>query len=114
MSTEAHTEVVTRGEDLAHDVHHEHPSDLQYIYIGLFLAVVTAAEVGLYYTEIDFLLNTIILCAMMVVKFATVGMFFMHLRFDNRVFRWFFVTGLVLAIFVYLIVLTTFHFWSGH
>jgi len=93
---------------------HAHPSDLQYVYIALFLAVVTAAEVGLYYVKLGFLLSALILAVLGVVKFATVAMFFMHLRFDSKIFRYFFVGGLCLAIGVYLIMLTTFHFWTGH
>jgi hypothetical protein len=36
----------------------------------------------------------------------------MHLRFDSRLFRRLFVTGLGLAMFVFTIVLTTFHVWT--
>jgi cytochrome c oxidase subunit 4 len=41
-----------------------------------------------------------------------VVLWFMHLRFDSRLFRRLFVTGIVLALFVYTIVLTTFHVWT--
>ena len=44
----------------------------------------------------------------MVFKFAMVVLWFMHLRFDSRIFRRLFVTGIFLAIGVYLIVLLTF------
>ena len=91
-----------------------HPSDLQYVYVALFLAAVTGAEVLLYYYPPEFKLMAIMLGVLGIVKFATVAMFFMHLRFDSKVFRYFFVGGLVLAATVYLITLTTFHFWSGH
>ncbi|MEO7556750.1 MAG: cytochrome C oxidase subunit IV family protein [Acidimicrobiales bacterium] len=93
---------------------HVHPSDLQYVYIAGFLAVLTAAEVSLYYVKLGFLLSALILAVLGVVKFATVAMFFMHLRFDSKIFRYFFVGGLCLAIGVYLILLTMFHFWTGH
>ena len=91
---------------------HEHPSELVYIKVALFLAVVTAAEVGVYYVESieDFLVP--ILLAMAVVKFTMVVLWFMHLRFDSRIFRRLFVMGLVLALSVYLIVLMTFHVWT--
>jgi len=46
------------------------------------------------------------------VKFTVVVAFFMHLRFDNRLFRRFFITGVCLALFVFTIVLTTFHVWT--
>ena len=36
------------------------------------------------------------------VKFFTVVMYFMHLKFDHKWFRRLFVTGLVLAVFCYI------------
>jgi len=44
------------------------------------------------------------LLALAAVKFFMVGSYFMHLRFDNRVLRRLFVTGIVLAIIIYIIV----------
>ena len=41
------------------------------------------------------------------IKFSMVAMFFMHLRFDNKILRRLFVTGLVLALFVYMAYLLT-------
>ena len=49
---------------------------------------------------------------MMIVKFAIVVSYFMHLKYDNPLFRRVFVGGLVLAVIVYLIAMTTFGFWS--
>ena len=48
-----------------------------------------------------------VLLILMTIKFVMVVSLFMHLRFDSRVFRWFFVSGIVLAVVVYTIVLTT-------
>jgi len=92
--------------------HHKHPTEGQYVLIALFLAVVTAFEVAVYYIDAlkDALVAILLVCA--VVKFSVVVAFFMHLRFDSRLFRRLFVLGLALAIFVFTIVLTTFHFWS--
>ena len=92
---------------------HAHPSDGQYVLVALFLALVTGAEVALYYVDMDFRVYAVILIIAMMVKFATVAMFFMHLRFDSRLFRWVFITGLVLAATVYTIVLLTFHVFNG-
>ena len=91
---------------------HKHPTEFQYVLIALFLAVVTAIEVAVYYVEAleDLLIAILIACA--IIKFVVVVAYFMHLRFDSRLFRRFFILGLALAIFVFTIVLTTFHFWS--
>jgi cytochrome c oxidase subunit 4 len=100
--------------DTAHVEHeHAHPSEGMYLLVALFLAIVTGAEVVLYYVRLDFRLYAPLLGVLAAVKFATVAMFFMHLRFDSRVFRWFFVTGIVLAATVYMIVLLTFHTFDG-
>ncbi len=101
-----------------HDEHHDHPSDGQYWKIGAILAVITLAEVGTYFITDDpyshelapLLIGSLII--MMIAKFFTIGAFFMHLKFDNPVFKWVFVSGLILAVAVYLIVLTTFAYWD--
>ncbi len=92
--------------------HHEHPTEAQYVLIALFLALLTAIEVAVYYVEALKGALVPILLTFAVIKFTTVVAFFMHLRFDSRLFRRLFALGLGLAIFVFTIVLTTFHFWS--
>jgi cytochrome c oxidase subunit 4 len=87
---------------------HAHPGPGEYIKIALILAVVTAIEVGAYYvTGIPDGILSAALLGMMVVKFALVGLWFMHLRFDSRLFRRLFVTGIVLALAVYTVAMVT-------
>ena len=91
---------------------HAHPSESEYIKVAIFLAVVTAAEVAVYYVEQleDFLVPILLVFA--VIKFVMVVLWFMHLRFDSRIFRRLFTIGMLLALSVYAIVLTTFHVWT--
>jgi cytochrome c oxidase subunit 4 len=91
---------------------HEHPSEAEYIKVALFLAVITLAEVAVYYVESLEGLLVPILIVFSTVKFAMVVLWFMHLRFDSRLFRRLFVTGLLLAGFCYVAVLSTFHVWT--
>lgn len=98
-------------EEHAEAAHVEH-SDWYYARIAIALAVITGVEVAISYLDIGRLFMPILL-VLMAVKFFTVAMVFMHLRFDNRLFSWLFYTGLGLALFVYLVVLLTFHFFSG-
>ena len=42
------------------------------------------------------------------IKFMIVASFFMHLKFDNKILRRLFITGITLALFCYLIVLLMF------
>jgi cytochrome c oxidase subunit 4 len=92
---------------------HDHPSDLRYVKIALFLGVLTALEVSTYFFNMSTGLLVAVLFPMMIVKFAVVAAYFMHLKFDNKIFRRAFITGIVLAIFVYVAALTTFQFWSS-
>jgi cytochrome c oxidase subunit IV len=95
----------TAHEETVHGAGHAHPGDAQYIYVALFLAAMTAIEVALYYIDIGgATIPTLIV--LMIVKFAVVALWFMHLRFDSLLFRRLFVGGLILAILVYLAFLT--------
>jgi cytochrome c oxidase subunit 4 len=86
-----------------------HPGPAVYVKVAIVLAIATALEVGLYYIEA---LPSSVLVALLlffaVIKFSLVALWFMHLRFDSRLFRRLFVTGIYLATTVYLIVLVTF------
>lgn len=91
-----------------------HPTPQRYVMIAAVLVVVTAAEVGLYYLQGDVPDGLIIVFLLMfaVIKFALVASWYMHLRTDKPIFRRFFVLGIVAAISLYLIVLTTLHVFS--
>jgi cytochrome c oxidase subunit 4 len=91
---------------------HAHPSDLVYIKVAAVLFVLTGAEVSTYLFgwSGDFLL--IVLFPLMIVKFAIVAAYFMHLKFDSHIFRRFLITGIVLAVIVFTIVMLTLHVFS--
>lgn len=101
---------MTEHTDVAEvDTHeHAHPGPAAYVKVALILAFVTALEVGAYYISgLSPHVLSAILLVMMVVKFALVGLWFMHLRFDSILFRRLFVTGIILAIIVYTIAMVT-------
>lgn len=93
------------------EVHHG-PSDRQYVAIFVFLAVVTGAEVALSYSDIGPIFLPLLI-VLMTIKFFTVVLFFMHLRFDNKLFSALFYAGLSLAVFVYVVAMFTFHVFDG-
>jgi cytochrome c oxidase subunit 4 len=93
----------------AHLAGEGHPGPRQYVVVAVVLAVITGLEVALFY--VDFLPSAVVVAALlvlMVIKFATVALWFMHLRFDSPIYKRLFVTGIVLALSVFLIVLLTF------
>jgi cytochrome c oxidase subunit 4 len=98
-----------------HEAHqHKHPSDRDYIVIAVILAAITALEVGTYFLEdASTTLLVVALFPMMIAKFAIVCGWFMHLRFDNPLFKRVFVFGLLLAAGVYIAVLTSMQFWDS-
>lgn len=88
--------------------HGAHPGEKQYILVALVLGVITAIEVGLSYWK-NVTLSAPFLLVGMVLKFVLVAAFFMHLKFDSKVFRRLFIAGISLAIFCYLILQLMFH-----
>jgi cytochrome c oxidase subunit 4 len=98
-----------RGEPLAeapapgHEEHH--PTAWQYLQIGLILAVITAVEVALYYIDMSHDLLVALLVALSVAKFSLVVLWFMHLRFDNRLFSTLFMVGLGATAVLFTIVI---------
>jgi cytochrome c oxidase subunit 4 len=95
--------------DEAHGELASHPGPRTYVLVAIVLAIATGLEVGLYYVPgLPAGLVVTLLLFFAVIKFALVALWFMHLRFDSRLFRRLFVTGIYLAISVYLIVLVIF------
>jgi len=91
---------------------HDHPTDAHYVKIALILGFLTALEVSTYFFDISTPAQVAILFPMMFIKFAVVAAYFMHLKYDNHIFRRVFVGGIILATVVYLIALSTMEFFS--
>lgn len=93
--------------DVVHSQEH-HPGPREYVKIAVFLAVVTAVEVAIYYMQALRGVLVPMLLGLSALKFVLVALWFMHLKFDSRIFRRLFVTGISLAVVVYAVVLLTF------
>ena len=90
-----------------HAPEHTHPSPTKYVGIAIFLAIITALEVALYYITMPEWLIVVLLLILATAKFAMVAGFFMHLKFDSPMLRRVFITGIVLAGVVYTVALFT-------
>ena len=88
-------------------------TDLGYVQVAAALALITGLEVYASYTDWLGRAFLPILLILMIVKFFSVVLFFMHLRFDSKIFSALFYAGLVLAVGVYVVALCTFHFFTG-
>src|SRR2546426_10541510 len=84
--TETDTEIHA---DAAAAVHGDvaHPTEAQYVRVAVILAVLTALEVTVYYISGLKTVLVPILVVLAVTKFSMVALWFMHLRFDSRMFR---------------------------
>ena len=77
---------------------HEHPSWKQYKWVALILTLVTVVEVWIYYTPFrQSSLFAPVLLIMSAAKFATVVAFYMHLKYDHKLFRVLFTGPLFIA-----------------
>ena len=74
-----------------------HPTALRYVQIALILAVLTGIEVAVYYLKSLSHLLIPILLTLSAIKFAMVVLWYMHLKFDNRLFSMLFTLGLVIG-----------------
>jgi cytochrome c oxidase subunit 4 len=94
--------ITHQSQDVAHEQgeEHSHPTWSTYWKVAVVLTVITAFEVWVYYVPafVASRLFVPVLLSMSAVKFAIVVLFYMHLRYDHRLFRTLFTGPLILAI----------------
>jgi cytochrome c oxidase subunit IV len=101
------------------DVHamgevHEHPTWTQYRWVALILTAITAFEVWIYYTPFkDSPLFVPVLLIMSAVKFAIVVLFYMHLKYDHKLFKALFTGPLIIAITTLMALMLVFGKFTG-
>lgn len=102
MGSGAHsTEVQEHGHDA-------HAGPRTYVLIALILGVLTAAEVAVFYIEVLQPALIPILLTLTTGKFSLVVLFYMHLKFDSRIFAGVFVAPLLLAMAVIIALIILF------
>ena len=101
------------------DVHamgemHEHPTWREYKWVALVLTLITIAEVWVYYTSLkDTPVFVPLLLTMSAVKFAIVVAFYMHLKYDHKIFRALFTGPLMIAMATLISLLFLFGKFAG-
>jgi cytochrome c oxidase subunit 4 len=85
------------------EVHeHAHPGERTYIKVAIILAIITIAEVTIYYISgLRFMLVEALI-VMSIFKFVAVVSYFMHLKFDDRRLAWTFGSAMILTLSVVL------------
>jgi cytochrome c oxidase subunit IV len=90
----------TDGDHAAMGEVHEHPTWSTYWKVALVLTLITIVEVWVYYIPAFVASRAFVptLLIMSAVKFAVVVLFYMHLRYDHRLFRALFTGPLIIAV----------------
>ncbi len=101
---------------MAHDSHaeHYHPSWKEYKWVALILTIITIVEVWAYYIP-SFVASAAFVPALLImsaVKFAIVVMFYMHLKYDHKLFRALFTGPLIVAVATLMALLAIMHVFS--
>ena len=104
MSSETLTHEVDHTDHDEPAVGHKHPRDRQYVVVALILGLFTTIEVLTYFLDFGSAAVPTLL-VLMVVKFAMVVLYFMHLRYERPSLFW----SLVPALLVVLVLMD--HFW---
>ncbi|HKW10605.1 MAG TPA: cytochrome C oxidase subunit IV family protein [Gemmatimonadaceae bacterium] len=83
----------------AEGIVHEHPSWGTYKWVALILTVITIVEVWVYYIPAFVASRLFVpaLLTMSAVKFVIVVLFYMHLKYDHKLFRALFTGPLLIA-----------------
>jgi len=87
---------------------HGHPGAKAYAAIAVVLTAITAFEVAIFYIPAMKPVMIPVLLTLSALKFALVVMFYMHLKFDHRLFSWLFVVPMALAAAVILALMKLF------
>lgn len=98
--------------EIIHD-QHTHPGNKFYLWIGFVLIALTVLEVVGYYGEVQGWLGVgtaaLIIGVLSAAKFIAVVAFYMHLKFDSKVFTGIFVFPALLATMVIAGIYLLFH-----
>ena len=95
--------------DHAQHAEHQHPSWKQYKWVALWLTLITVGEVWIYYTSFAttrFFVPTLLVLS--ATKFAIVVLFYMHLKYDHKIFRVLFTGPLIIAMMTLLAIFALF------
>ena len=94
---------------MAETAHRAHPTPAVYWGIAVFLAVVTGIEIAVPSISALDPVKVPLLLILGAIKFGTVVAYFMHLRYDSKLYRTLFLFGVIGVIPLFVIVLLTMH-----
>ena len=89
-----------------------HASTGTYLTIAAILAIITVVEVGVFYVPAFKPVLAPVLLVLSAIKFALVVMFYMHLKYDHKLFTGVFLVPLAIATSVLIALLFLFGFFK--
>jgi cytochrome c oxidase subunit 4 len=98
-------------EEAPHAKEHAHPGAKEYLGIAVVLTVITAIEVAVFYIPSMKPVLVVTLLSLSALKFGLVAMWYMHLKFDARLFSWLFVVPMIIAALLIIALLRLFGHW---
>lgn len=101
------TDTDTAHADEAAGATGHHPTPKDYVQVFAVLFVLTALEVGASFIDVGPIFLPLLI-VLMIIKFALVAGWFMHLKYDTATYTQFMVGGLILALSLYGAVLLIF------
>ena len=94
----------------SHD--HNHPEPITYFKVAMALVALTALEVVVFYFEWLGYAIIPVMAILSVGKFAIVVMYYMHLKFDEKLLTYVFMAGLILAVVVIMWLMALFGWFN--
>ena len=102
---------MSEHEQSGHSGERQHPGAKEYLGIAVILTVITAIEVAVYYIPSMKPMLVPTLLVLSGLKFTLVAMFYMHLKFDHRLFSWLFVVPMIVIALLIIALLRLFGQW---
>ncbi|MCY4402427.1 MAG: cytochrome C oxidase subunit IV family protein [Candidatus Poribacteria bacterium] len=87
---------------MAQNGHHEHP---RYMLIFLYLAILTAIEVGIAIPEYSIIIKAILLIGLACGKAILVAAYFMHLKFEKGILATIVITPFLICVFLVIMLM---------
>jgi cytochrome c oxidase subunit IV len=105
---------VAHVDHTAMGIEKEHPTWSTYWKVAVILTLITVVEVWIYYTSFkNSPLFVPVLLILSAVKFAIVVLFYMHLKYDHKLFKALFTGPLIIAMSTLVALLFLFGKFSG-
>ncbi len=104
----------TAGVIESHDAQPHHPGAGIYLIVAVFLSVLTAMEITVFYVPALKAVIVPVLLVLAAAKFALIALFFMHLKYDSWTLSGIFIFPLIIATVVLVSLMMLFAYLSHH